>query len=148
MIKVLQVVRKFGKKGGMERYVWELSHALADQGVSVNILCEEVTNTCNHHLININYLKRVSEKHRWLAMLRFSQNVAEWCKYNRSENFIIHSHERTSVHQVTTFHGPPFAHIKNRPIWKRISLRVKIWLYLEKREICSAQDKVVLPNSK
>jgi len=148
MIEVVQVVRKFGKKGGMERYVWELSHALADQGVLVHILCEEVTDTCNHHLIQINTLKRVSEKPRWLAMLRFSRNVTNWFKDNRLNDCIIHSHERTSIHQVTTFHGPPFAHIRNKSLWKRISLRVKVWLYLEKRELCSGQVKVVLPNSR
>ena len=64
------------------------------------------------------------------------------------KNCIIHSHERTSIHQVTTFHGPPFAHIRSKPFWKRFSLRVKVWLYLEKRELCSDQVKVVLPNSK
>jgi len=63
------------------------------------------------------------------------------------KNCIIHSHERTSIHQVTTFHGPPFAHIRSKPFWKRFSLRVKVWLYLEKRELCSDQVKVVLPNS-
>jgi len=147
MIEVVQVVRKFGKKGGMERYVWELSHALADQGVLVHILCEEMTDTCNHHLIHVNTLKRVSEKPRWLAMLRFSRNVTKWFEYNSLNDCIIHSHERTSVHQVTTFHGPPFAHVMNKPFWKRVSLRVKVWLYLEKRELCSDQVKVVLPNS-
>jgi len=148
MIKVVQIVRKFGKKGGMERYVWELSHALADQGVLVHILCEEATDTCNHHLIKVNTLKRVFEKPRWLAMLRFSYNVSNWFKHNSLKEFVIHSHERTSIHQVTTFHGPPFAHIRDKPFWKRISLRVKVWLYLEKRELCSDQVRLVLPNSR
>ena len=148
MIEVVQVVRKFGKKGGMERYVWELSHALADQEVLVHILCEEVTDACNHHLIQINTLKRVFEKPRWLAMLRFSRKVTNWFEENRLNDCIIHSHERTSMHQVTTFHGPPFAHIRNKLFWKRISLRVKVWLYLEKRELCSNQVRLVLPNSK
>ena len=148
MIEVVQVVRKFGKKGGMERYVWELSHALADQEVLVHILCEEVTDACNHHLIQINTLKRVFEKPRWLAMLRFSRKVTNWFEENRLNDCIIHSHERTSMHQVTTFHGPPFAHIRDKPFWKRISLRVKVWLYLEKRELCSNQVRLVLPNSK
>jgi len=148
MIEVVQVVRKFGKKGGMELYVWELSHALADQGVLVHILCEEVTDACNHHLIQINTLKRVFEKPRWLAMLRFSRKVTNWFEENRLNDCIIHSHERTSMHQVTTFHGPPFAHIRNKLFWKRISLRVKVWLYLEKRELCSNQVRLVLPNSK
>jgi len=148
MLEVVQVVRKFGKRGGMERYVWELSHALADKKVLVHVLCEEVTDTCNHHQIMIHTLKRVSEKPRWLAMLRFSSNVTNWFKHNWLNDCLIHSHERTSIHQVTTFHGPPFAHIRNKSLWKRISLRVKVWLYLEKRELCSGQVKVVLPNSK
>jgi len=148
MLEVVQVVRRFGTAGGMERYVWELSHALADQGVLVHILCEEVTDTLNHNLIKINYLKRVSGRPRWIAMLRFSHNVTKWLRCSSLRNTIIHSHERTSLHQVTTFHGPPFAHIRHKPFWKRISLRVKVWLYLEKRELCSDQVKVVLPNSR
>jgi len=148
MLEVVQVVRRFGKDGGMERYVWELSHALANQNVKVHILCEEVTDKVNHHNISLNCLDTVTKRPRWLAMLRFSYNVTKWLKKNSLKNCIIHSHERTSIHQVTTFHGPPFAHIRSKPFWKRFSLRVKVWLYLEKRELCSDQVKVVLPNSK
>jgi len=148
MLEVVQVVRRFGKDGGMERYVWELSHALANQNVKVHILCEEVTDKVNHHNISLNCLDTVTKRPRWLAMLRFSYNVTMWLKKNSLKNCIIHSHERTSIHQVTTFHGPPFAHIRSKPFWKRFSLRVKVWLYLEKRELCSDQVKVVLPNSK
>jgi len=147
MLEVVQVVRRFGKSGGMERYVWELSHALANQDMKVHILSEEITHLTSHKNIKIHLVKKVAKKPRWLAMLRFSRHVKHWVDNNSSHDWIIHSHERTSVHHVTTFHGPPFAHIKNKPFWKRISLRVLVWNYLEKRELCSNQVKVVLPNS-
>jgi len=147
MLEVVQVVRRFGKVGGMERYVWELCHALANQDLIVHILCEEVAEISNHQNIRIHCLGSVAQRPRWIAILRFSYNVTKWLRHSSLRDKIIHSHERTSVHQVTTFHGPPFAHIRNRPLWKRLSIRVKVWLYLEKRELCSDQVKVVLPNS-
>ena len=147
MLNVIQVVRIFGTSGGMERYVWELSHALADLGVQVYILCEQSDQNINHKNIRIHYLKRVLPKPRWLAMLRFSLSVSTWVKNNSDNDWVIHSHERTAVHRISTFHGPPFAHIYNKPWYKRASIRVAMWLYLEHRELCASQVKAVLPNS-
>lgn len=147
MLSVIQVVRRFGVNGGMERYVWELSHALADLGVQVNVLCEQSDQNTSHKNIKIHYLARVVPKPRWLAMLRFSFNVSSWVKDNSDNNWIIHSHERTAVHHVSTFHGPPFAHVYSKPWWKRSSIRVLAWLYLERRELCASQVKAILPNS-
>jgi len=124
-----------------------LSHALADLDVQVHILCEQSNQNINHKNIRVHYLKRVLPKPRWLAMLRFSSNVSTWIKNNAGNDWIIHSHERTAVHHVSTFHGPPFAHIYNKPWYKRASIRVAMWLYLEHRELCASQVKVVLPNS-
>jgi len=147
MLNVIQVVRRFGTSGGMERYVWELSHALANLDVQVHILCEQSDQNTNHKNIRVHYLKRVLPKPRWLAMLRFSSNVSTWIKNNAGNDWVIHSHERTAVHHVSTFHGPPFAHIYNKPWYKRASIRVAMWLYLERRELCASQVKAVLPNS-
>lgn len=147
MLNVIQVVRRFGISGGMERYVWELSHALADLGVQVHVLCEQSDQNTSHKNIKIHYLARVVPKPRWLAMLRFSFNVSSWVKDNSDNNWIIHSHERTAVHHVSTFHGPPFAHVYSKPWWKRSSIRVLAWLYLERRELCASQVKAILPNS-
>ena len=147
MLNVIQVVRIFGVNGGMERYVWELSYALADLGVQVHILCEQSDHNTVHKNIKIHYLNQVSAKPRWLAMLRFSSNVSSWIENNVNSNWIIHSHERTAVHHISTFHGPPFAHVYNKPWWKRASIRVAVWLYLERRELCASQVKAILPNS-
>ncbi len=147
MLKVLQIVRRFGPVGGMERYVWELSHALANQNVEVHILCEQATQTVYHENIHVHAMGTISPKPRWLSMLRFSHRAGHWVKNNISTDFVIHSHERTSVHQVTTFHAALFAKVRQKAWWKKISIRIAVWLYLEKREVCGKQVQVVLPNS-
>ena len=39
-MKILHVVRRYGPVGGMERYVWELTHELRKLGHEVEVLCE------------------------------------------------------------------------------------------------------------
>ena len=60
---------------------------------------------------------------------------------------IVHSHERIANHHITTFHGPPFAKVRDLPLWKRCSLRAQMNLWLEKRELCSPQVQMIVPNS-
>ena len=146
-MKVLQIVRRYGPVGGMERYVWELSHALSDLDVEVHILCEQTFQPNKNDNIQIHQLGSISVKPRWISMLRFSHRVSKWVKNNIPSDFIIHSHERTGIHHITTFHGNMFAHLRQNAWWKKISLRIFIWLYLEKREVCNNQVQVVLPNS-
>ncbi len=147
MLKNIQIVRRFGPVGGMERYVWELAHALADSGVEVHIVCEEICQATEHLNIVVHVLGNLTAKPRWVAALRFSYRVSQWVNLNTDNNFVIHSHERTSVHHITTFHSAVFANIRKKPCWKRISIRIAVWLYLEKRELSKQQVLVVLPNS-
>jgi UDP-glucose:(heptosyl)LPS alpha-1,3-glucosyltransferase len=49
------------------------------------------------------------------------------------------------VHGITTFHCQPFATVREKPWWKRISLRVAMQLYLEWRELSVA--RIIVPNS-
>jgi len=92
-------------------------------------------------------LGRVRPKPRWLAHLLFSHRVSAWVKAHPDSTRIIHSHERTAVHHVTTFHGPPFAAIRSKPLWQRISPRIFANLWLENRELCGPQVQAVFPNS-
>jgi len=73
--------------------------------------------------------------------------VSRLIKSQKISGQIIHSHERTAVHNVTTFHGPPFALIRDLPIWKWLSLRVLAYLWMEYRELLGPNVKVVIPNS-
>ncbi len=147
-LTIVQICRRFGPVGGMERYVWEITRELAAMGHKVHVLCE--VNLCEEPLpdVHIHELGTTRPKPRWLAHIRFSNHVHQWLEKNRTANMIVHSHERTADHQITTFHGPPFAKVRDFPFWKRLSLRVGMNLWLEKRELCNPQVQIIVPNSK
>lgn len=110
----IHIVRQYGRSGGMERYVWELTHALARQDQQVMVVCEKLHEPVGAN-IEVIELGQVKPKPRWLSMLRFSARVSNFFKGFDSAGWVIHSHERTAVHQVTTFHGPPILSRKNAP---------------------------------
>jgi len=146
-MNIVQIVRRYGPVGGMERYVWELSKELAAMGHPVTVLCEELcADKAPDHVQTVT-LGCVRKKPRWLAHLRFSKRVSDWVRANPDDKRIIHSHERSNVHHITTFHGPPFARVNDKAWWKRISPRIAANLYLERRELCGAQVKAIIPNS-
>ncbi|MDX8404587.1 MAG: glycosyltransferase family 4 protein [Mariprofundus sp.] len=147
MLNLLYIVRRYGPVGGMERYVWEVSRELASMGHHVTVLCEALYADAPPAGITVVALGQVRPKPRWLAHLRFSHRVTQWVALHPDPSRIIHSHERTAVHQLTTFHGPPFAQVKDKPLWKRISPRIAANLWLERRELCGPQVKAVIPNS-
>jgi UDP-glucose:(heptosyl)LPS alpha-1,3-glucosyltransferase len=128
----------------MERYVWELSHALQQKNQHITILCEQCL-AMPVPSIQVIELGSVQPKPRWLALLRFGARARSWLHHNQTSFDLIHSHERTAVHHVTTFHAPPFANVFKKPFWKRWSLRVKMQLYLEQRELETA--RCIIPNS-
>jgi len=146
-LNLVQIVRRYGPVGGMERYVWEMSREMAELGHQVTILCEQLLSQSAPAGVQIVELGCVTPKPRWLAHLRFSARVSAWLIAQPEQNRIIHSHERTGVHQFTTFHGPPFAAVRNKPWWQRISPRIYANLWLEQRELCASQVKAVIPNS-
>jgi UDP-glucose:(heptosyl)LPS alpha-1,3-glucosyltransferase len=143
-LPLLHVVRRYGPVGGMERYVFELTQALHARGHAVTVLCER----CHQPPapgVEVHEIGEVRPKPRWLASLRFSGGVERWVR-SRPQGWIIHSHERTALHDVTTFHGPPFATVRARPLWRRLSLRIGFQLYLERRELAVA--RAVVPVSR
>ncbi len=146
-LKVVQVVKNFGPVGGMERYVWELVHALANEAVEITVLCETVhaQAAANIQVIEIG---KTLKKPGWLSTLLFARKVAAYIHKNHAvyAKSIIHSHIRTSVHHVTTFHSAVFKHRKKKFL-DILSPRIYAWLYLEKMELCGSQVQAVLPNS-
>lgn len=143
-MKLLHIVRRYGPVGGMERYVWELSLQLRDMGFPVTVLCQ----CCYAEKpvgIRVIELGDMAMRPRWIAALRFSYRVSTWLKLHPQTDTIIHSHERVKVHHVTTMHGPPFASVRDKPWWKRASIRVLMQLFLERRELRNAS--IIIPNS-
>ncbi|WP_075107951.1 glycosyltransferase family 4 protein [Neptuniibacter marinus] len=141
----IHIVRRYGPVGGMERYVWELTHALAKQGQSVKIICERAYEQCDNN-IDVIELGEVKPKPRWLAMIKFSNRVSKYLNSIDTDKWVIHSHERCAEHHVTTFHGPSILMRKKRAL-DFISPRIATWEYLEKRELFGKNVYTVLPNS-
>ena len=141
----LHIVRRYGLVGGMENYVWELTHALARAGHRVRVVCEHCYEPADS-AIEVIELGQVSPKPRWLAQLRFSRKISHYIDSEGLNNVVLHSHERTAVHHVTTFHGPPFL-ARRKKILDFLSPRIHVWTYLEMRELTGKRVKVVLPNS-
>jgi len=132
----------------MERYVWELTRELAALGHRVGVLCEEVCVPEVPPGIELFPLGTACRRPRWIGYLLFSRRVHGWVEKQPPGRWMIHSHERTGDHHVTTFHGPPFAHVRTRPLWKRASPRVAAYLWMERREVCGPTVRVVVPNSR
>ena len=143
-LKLLHVVRRYGPVGGMERYVWELTRELRDLGHEVEVLCE-VCLIERPYGIAVHELGTIAPRPRWLSLLRFGKRVERWLEANPHPGWLIHSHERLSNHHITTFHGPPFATVRDRPWWRKASLRVAMQMFLERRELTVAQR--IVPNS-
>lgn len=144
-MNILHIVRRYGPVGGMERYVWETTRELAKAGHQVQVLCE----VCAGEVapgITVHELGRMVYRPRWLYYWRFGRRVEKWLRAHPQPGWIIHSHERVGVHDVTTFHGPPFASVRDKPWWKRFSIRVAMQLWLERRELRVARR--IVPNSK
>ncbi len=143
-LQLLHVVRRYGPVGGMERYVWGLTLQLQKLGHNVVVLCEHCY--CNiPDGITVIELGEIIQRPHWMAALRFDRRVVRWLKKNSHANRLVHSHERLSVHDITTFHSPPFATIFEKPWWRIISVRVAMKLYLDKRELRIARR--IVPNS-
>jgi UDP-glucose:(heptosyl)LPS alpha-1,3-glucosyltransferase len=136
----------------MESYVLQLAKALIGLGHKVTILCER--NECKDAELvgdlakaNIIVLGNAFHKPRWLAQWGFSRRVSAYLAANPyDKNVTIHSHERTAVHDVTTFHGPPFLCRKQR-LLDCLSPRIHMWSFLERRELLAPQVQAILPNS-
>ena len=152
-IRSVHIVRRYGPVGGMERYVWELTHSLIKLGQPVTVICEQITGSSGNsqtpphdERIQVIVLGKIQAKPRWVSMLRFSRRVTQVRHQLPKEPLVIHSHERSAIHHVTSFHGPSILSRKRR-FTDFFSPRIQVWEYLEKREIVGDGVKAVLPNS-
>jgi len=141
------LVRQYGKQGGMENYVWELTHALARKGHEVSVVCEKAHRKPSAQ-INVVELGLVKPKPRWISQLKYSKKVTDFFDALAADNHaVIHSHERAAVHQVTTIHGPSILNRKKK-LFDFLSLRLRAWEFLERREVVGPSVSCVFPNSK
>lgn len=144
---VVHIVRRYGLVGGMEGYVWELTHALTALGAKVEVICEQLCGTPSAN-IKVHTVTQDNSSSRWRAMLGFRARVNSLISEQFADRkIIIHSHERTLNHQITTIHGPP---IQTKTDWWRffwLNPRIKAWKKMERDELLGPQVQFVLPVS-
>jgi len=148
LLKVFQCVRKFSPYGGMESYVWNLAHELIKKNIKVIVLCEEFHNDFNDKIEVVVIHKNFKKIPPWISHLLFSQGISKFLQNEKElgNEYVIHSHERLSMHDITTIHGPLILDRKKR-MFDFLSLRLLTWKYLEKREFFSDNVKCIVPNS-
>ena len=134
-LQIIQIVRNWGPVGGMESYVWHLSHELAKKNCLVTVICEQSCYAPDHSNIKIIEIGQLKQKPRWLMYRRFAKKVDDVIQELGAENFVIHSHERSISHDITTFHSMPFATVKDKGWWKRLSIRAWSYLRMEAQEL-------------
>jgi len=131
----------------MEGYVWELTHALVKLGLKVGVICEQVYGSPSPE-IQIYKIEVEKSLRRWKAMMAFRNKANSLIKTQFvNRQIVVHSHERSLAHHITTFHGPPMEVKMN---WWRLSAlspRIKAWIMMEKAEILGPQVQLVLPVS-
>lgn len=144
---VIHIVKRFGRVGGMETYVWHLVHGLAGQGVEVVIVCEQI---CEQPEENIRMIQVEAspERPRWKSMITFRARVDQTIREEfRGQTALIHSHERALCHQVTTFHGPPIESPKWFGWLSWLNRRVSAWQDMERDELLRPNVQMILPVS-
>jgi UDP-glucose:(heptosyl)LPS alpha-1,3-glucosyltransferase len=144
-LQIVQIVKNFGLSGGMEEYAFRLTEELSSAGLDVVVLCEK-QHTDSPTGVKVRELGTSGKPH-WVSHFRFSRKVDHWLDCNPSVRRLVHSHERQSSHQVSTFHTTPFNFAKKKKLIHRISLRHRLWEKLEKREICGPGVRAVVPVS-
>ena len=145
--RIVQIVKRFGPVGGMETYVWQLAHGLSEKGLLVSVVCEQVVGEASAD-IDIVHVEKSSEKPRWKSMLMFRVRVESVLKdHFQGQKIIIHSHERSLSHHVTTFHGPPINSGGNLNWIQKLNPRIRGWLQMERHELLSPSVQCVIPVS-
>jgi UDP-glucose:(heptosyl)LPS alpha-1,3-glucosyltransferase len=147
----IHIVRRYGKVGGMEHYVWELTHSLAAAGHRVKVVCEnqfhpleDITGNGSIEILTIG--KIWPRKPRWIHMMRFSGHVHRLIRFMDTTQWVIHSHEIIDVHDVTTFHGNSIKS-RNRSPLDRFSPRIRAWENFERRELTISDSQRIFPVS-
>jgi len=145
--RIIHIVKRFGCVGGMETYVWRLVHGLSEQGFSVSVICEQVFNEVDSN-IEVVRVETAMKKPRWKSMLTFRSRVEMLVREKyQGQAVIIHSHERSLLHHVTTFHGPPIDIGDNLRGIKCLIPRIRAWKRMEREELLAPQVQCVLPVS-
>lgn len=143
---VTQVVRRFGRVGGMESYVWFLCKHLLKARVHLNLICEDVIDEMpdlsSSNVWTVD--KPLKTRPRWKAMRHFQFCVEHLIRNTPREQWgIIHSHERLNLHDVTTIHGPLMGNPDSLGFFRNLNGRIQEWSVMERDEVSGSNVRAV-----
>ncbi len=136
----------------MERYVWELTHSLARAGHRVKVVCCEQASALELESDEFNRIQVHSTGHigpvkpRWIYQLRFRHRAKRIVSSMDTKEWVVHSHERSLNHDVTTFHSAS-VRSKRASLLDRISPRDRTWRRLEAMELSAPTVQKIFPVS-
>ena len=106
----------------MERYVFEVAREVSARGHDVSVLCRALDPSAPTDAgIRTSVLCIPSGKRGWQDRVFFARAVADYFRANSAECYhydIVHSHENTTVQNVSTEHGPNTLAGLRRAPWK------------------------------
>ena len=144
-MRIVQVVRNFSTKGGMEEYVWRLVNSLVGQGTEVKVVCER----CETEVpdgVSVDFVPRSLRGPRWFRSHGFSNQLKKWRDRYLRSNDIIHSHEFIDQADLLTFHTT--IHGYGERSWlKRMDPSWHLNQWLEKKTVYSPRLKFLIPVS-
>lgn len=144
---VIHIVKRFGRVGGMESYVWHLVHGLVHNGIEIVVVCEQVLEPPEDGVL-ILQVDAAPERPRWKSMMTFQTRVEQKIRDRfQGQLVLVHSHERSICHQVTTFHGPPIEPSSGFRWFSRFNRRLTAWQKMERAELVSPHVQMILPVS-
>ena len=145
-MNVVQLVRRFGPIGGMEEYVWCLTHALAARSVQVTVVCEKAE-ALPDPAVELVTLGTGRQKPRWRAHLQFADKVDHWATEGSMIDRVLHSHEMLPQADVFTFHSTPHDQGVSGKWWRLLDPTWHINQWLERRVVSSRNLRRVVPVS-
>lgn len=136
----------------METYVWELCRELLERKLSIRIICEEYIEPLSG--LDTKYIFQItksSPRPRWKALRSFQNEVLDLVQNSEEDFGLIHSHERSLIHDVTTIHGPLVGSLSSMSIFQRLNRRLRQWSSMEAHEVsghqvratCGVSSKVI-----
>ena len=144
---IIHVVRRFSMRGGMEKYVWNLVHGLSHSGLAVGVICQSYDVGVDPKISVFTVEELPLENSSYKQLLAFNDAVLKSLRANFGGiPLIVHSHERCTFHQITTFHTLPFS-VAPDSFFRFLSPRTQAWLNMEFAELFSESVRFVIPVS-
>ena len=147
-LRIAILIRHYTRIGGAERYCVELTERLAEQH-EVHLFCQAIEVEPHPNII-VHHIPKKREKPRYLNQLAFSK-LTRLATANQFD--IVHSHDMVTHANVQTLHVPcvlsRYTELSGlrkilRYLNTAISPRLLAYLWLEKKQICTKNNRQII----